>query len=96
MPRSLRTNSIVPSVWNLPAVQAHVDQRIQQENMAAAAAAALAAAAAVAPVAVPFVATEVWKTTPFSGDFNPGSKLGNSIFLEKTKGLPGRCAFRRI
>ena len=88
MPRSLRTNSIVPSVWNLPAVQAHVDQRIQQENMAAAAAAALAAAAAVAPVAVPFVATEVWKTTPFSGDFNPGSKLGNSIFLEKTKGLP--------
>ena len=31
---------------------------------------------------------EVWKTTPFSGDFNPGTKLGNSIFIEKAKGLP--------
>ena len=29
---------------------------------------------------------EVWKTTPFSGDFNPGTKLGNSIFIEKKKG----------
>ena len=83
MPRSLRqTNSIVPSVWNLPAVQAHVDQQIQQKNMAA------AAAVVVAPVAAPVVSSEVWKTTPFAGDFNPGTKLGNSIFLEKTKGLP--------
>ena len=80
MPRSLRqTNSIVPSVWNLPAVQAHVDQQIRQENMAE--------AALVAPATAPVVAPEVWKTTPFSGDFNPGTKLGNSIFLEKTKGL---------
>ena len=36
---------------------------------------------AVAPV------EDVWKTTPFSGDFNPGTKLGKSIFLEKTKGF---------
>ena len=34
------------------------------------------------------VVKEVWKTTPFSGDFNPGTKLGNIIFTEKTKGLP--------
>ena len=34
------------------------------------------------------VVEEVWKTTPFSGDFNPGTKLGNIIFIEKTKGLP--------
>ena len=80
MPLSFRTNSIVPSVWDLPAVQAHVDQRIEQENMAE--------AALVAPAPAPVVAPEVWKTTPFSGDFNPGTKLGNSIFLEKTKGLP--------
>ena len=33
------------------------------------------------------VVEEVWKTTPFSGDFNPGSKPGNSIFIEQTKGL---------
>ena len=34
------------------------------------------------------VVEEVWKTTPFSGKYNPGTKLGNSIFIEKTKGLP--------
>ena len=42
---------------------------------------ASAAAGSMAPV------EEFCKTTPFSGDFNPGTKLGNSIFLEKTKGL---------
>ena len=42
---------------------------------------AAAVAGAVAPV------EEVWKMTPFSGNFNPGTKLGNSIFLKKTKGL---------
>ena len=34
------------------------------------------------------VVEEACKTTPFSGDFIPGTKLGNSIFIEKTKGLP--------
>ena len=34
------------------------------------------------------VVEEVWKTTPFSGDFNLVNKPGNSIFIEKTKGLP--------
>ena len=34
------------------------------------------------------VVKEVWKTTPLSGDLNPGTKLGNRIFIEKTKGLP--------
>ena len=46
---------------------------------------------AVPPVAPPApIVTEVWKTTPYpySGDSNPGTKLGNSIFIEKTKGLP--------
>ena len=33
------------------------------------------------------VVGEVWKTTHFSGNFNPGTKLGNSIFIKKTKGL---------
>ena len=33
-------------------------------------------------------AQEVWKSDPLQGDFNPGSKLGKDIFLEKTKGLP--------
>ena len=30
---------------------------------------------------------DVCKMTPFSDNFNPGTKLGNSIFIEKTKGL---------
>ena len=34
------------------------------------------------------VVEEVCKTTPFTGDLNPGTKLGNSIFIKKTKGLP--------
>ena len=29
----------------------------------------------------------IWKTNPFAGNFNPGTKIGHSIFLEKTKGL---------
>ena len=31
---------------------------------------------------------EVWKSNPLQGDFNPGTKLGKDIFLEKSKGLP--------
>jgi hypothetical protein len=33
------------------------------------------------------VTAEVWKTTPYSGNFNLGTKHGNTIFVEKTKGL---------
>ena len=44
-----------------------------------------AGASAVPPAPV---VEEVWKTTPFSGNFYPGTKLGNRIFIEKTKGLP--------
>jgi hypothetical protein len=32
--------------------------------------------------------TEVWKSDPLQGNFNPGTKLGKDIFLEKSKGLP--------
>ena len=44
-----------------------------------------AGASAVPPAPV---VKEVWKTTPFSGNFYPGTKLGNRIFIEETKGLP--------
>lgn len=30
--------------------------------------------------------TKEWKTNPFHGNFNPGTKTGQQIFLEKTKG----------
>ncbi len=29
-----------------------------------------------------------WKTNPFNGNFNPGTKTGQVIFIEKTKGHP--------
>ena len=32
--------------------------------------------------------TTVWKTNPMFGDFNPGEKVGQSIWIEKTKGFP--------
>ena len=32
-------------------------------------------------------ATEVWKSNPLQGDFNPGSKIGKDIFIKKSKGL---------
>jgi len=44
-----------------------------------------AGAPTVPPVAPPApVIAEIWKKTPYSGDFNPGMKLGNSIFIEKS------------
>ena len=66
----------IPDAGDIASHQAETTLLIANENIMAA-----AAAGAVAPV------EEVWKTTPFSGDFNPGTKLGNSIFIEKTKGL---------
>ena len=35
----------------------------------------------------PAKVAEIWTTNPFCGDFNPGTKQGHSIFVEKTKGL---------
>ena len=82
MTRALRSNSLAPIVWNLKAHQQNADQQVL-EQMAGINTGDGAPAVPLAPVV-----KEVWKTTPFSGDFNPGTKLGNSIFIEKTKGLP--------
>ena len=83
MPRALRSNSTAPTVWNLEAHR----QNANQELLVQMAANNLGAGAPVVPVAAPVIA-KVWKITPYSGDFNPGTKLGNSIFVEKIKGLP--------
>ena len=75
MSRRLRSNtSSIPDAGDIAAHQAETTLLIENENIMAA-----AVAGAVAPV------EEIWKTTPFSGGFNPVAKLGNSIFLEKTK-----------
>ena len=37
--------------------------------------------------AIMFTPVVEWKTDPFHGKFNPGTKLGHQIFQEKTKGL---------
>ena len=44
---------------------------------------------AIVPPAIPIMVDPVieWKTDPFQGKFNPGTKTGHQIFLEKTKGL---------
>ena len=76
MPRALQSNSSAPRVWNLEAHQQNADQHF------------LVQMAGINTVPPAPVVEEVWKTTPFSGDFNLVNKPGNSIFIEKTKGLP--------
>ena len=78
MQRTLRSNSSsIPSVWD-------------QVNASEALALEVEPVPIINPVTLPVVATmaEVWKTNPFAGDFNPGTKVGHQIFTEKTKGLP--------
>ena len=76
MPRALRSNSSAPRVWNIKAHQQNTDQHVLEQ---------MDGINAVPPAPV---VKEFWKTTPFSGDFNPGTKLGNVIFIEKTKDIP--------
>ena len=77
MTRRLRSNTTsIPDAGDIAAHQAETILLIANKNIMAA-----AAAGTVAPV------EDVRKTIPFSGDFNPGNKFGNSIFLKKTKGL---------
>ena len=82
MSRALRSNSSAPRVCNLESHQHNADQHVL-EQMAGINPEAGAPAVPPAPIV-----EEVLKTTPFSGDFNPGTKLGNSIFIKKTKGFP--------
>ena len=75
MPQRLRNNTTsIPDAGDIVSHQAEDILLITKKDIMAA-----AAAEPVVPV------EDVWKTTPFSGDFNPGTKLGSSIFLEKTK-----------
>ena len=77
MPRRLRNNTtIIPDASDIAAHQAETILLIANEK--------IMAEAAALPVAS---VEDVWKTTLFSEDFNLGTKLGNSIFIEKTKGL---------
>ena len=92
MPRNLRSNSTIPSNWNLPAHQAEANQFVAASTTAtiamAVAAPAPAAALGAGTGAGITLGAEVWTTTPYSGNFNPGTKHGNTIFVKKTKGLP--------
>ena len=77
MLRQLRNNtSSIPDAGDIEAHQSETILLISNKNIMAAAAAGDVA-----------LVEDVWKTAPFSGDFNPGTKLGNSFFLEMTKGL---------
>ena len=84
MQRPLRSNSepnSIPSVWNIAQHQANASEALAVE---------VETVPENNPVPPPITVTmtEVWKTNPFAGDFNPGTKIGHQIFTEKTKGLP--------
>ena len=77
MPQRLCSNtSSIPDAGDIAEHQAKTTLLIANKNIMAA-----AAAGDVAPV------EEVWKTTPFSGNFNPDTNLRKSIFIKKTKSL---------
>ena len=77
MSRRLCNNTTsIPDAGDIAEHQAETILLIENENIM------------VESAALPMASAEdVWKTTPFSGDLNLGTKLGNSIFLEKTKWL---------
>ena len=81
--RNLRSNSTAPDLWQQEEDEhPPADLEIEQHEE---------------PPADPdielheeetIMATTEWKTDPFHGNFNPATKLGHQIYLEKTKGLP--------
>mmetsp|Transcript_19321 Transcript_19321/g.34923 ORF Transcript_19321/g.34923 Transcript_19321/m.34923 type:complete len:132 (+) Transcript_19321:14-409(+) len=75
MQRSLRSNSTAPAIFPI---------RNQETPTMADGLAAGGAAALMSP---PPARIEVWTENPLTGNFNPGTTLGQKIFLEKTKGL---------
>ena len=83
MPRNTRQNSNAPDI--LPFRDPIRNARVRNvANMADA-----AGAGAPPVVAAPVVAAPViWTDNPFTSDFNPGTTVGQKIFLEKMKGLP--------
>lgn len=81
MPRSLRSNTTnLPNAWD---IQAHQRNAFHELNSS------MATGAGGAPIVPPVAAisAEVFKTNPYAGKFNPGTKIGHEIFKEKTKGL---------
>ena len=85
MQRLLRSQSrSLPSVWNIHQHQANADEHVANDPPQEP---ALESNLVVVNPPSQIMA-EVWKTNPFKGDFNPGTKAGQQIFVEKTKGLP--------
>ena len=85
--RNLCSNSAVPKIWpfgvllEASAADEIKDPSLERDEPSI--------VEAVVPPAPPIMAapTIEWKTDPFQGKFNPGTKTGHQIFLEKTKGL---------
>ena len=75
MARELRSNFQIPENFEFPEVLPRT--RRQQRTMDD-------PNAAEVVVAVP----ETWHVNPYHGKFNPSTKAGQSIFENKTKGLP--------
>ena len=77
MPRALRSNSLAPRVWNIEAHQQNADQHVLEQM------AGINPGDGVPAVPPAPVVEEVWKMTPFHGDFNSGTKLGNTASSSK-------------
>ena len=71
--RNLRSNSSATAIWPI-GVQLNASASDETE---------------LPEIPIMAAAANVeWKTDPCHGNFNPGTKIGQSIFQEKTKGLP--------
>ncbi len=81
MPRSLRSNTILPANFVNPIIVC--DRIMSGANPPD----APAAQPQQVNVTIP-LAPEIWTENPTQGDFNPGTKSGEAIFKLKTKGLP--------
>ena len=83
--RNLCSGLPVPEIWPLgvlmeaPAPNEIIDTPLAEDEPPL--------VEAIVPPAPAIMATIKWKTDPFQGKFNPGTKTGQAIFLEKTKGL---------
>ena len=97
-PRQLRSNTDLQNDFIFPSNSPEMRQRnnqvqeVQEENIMA------DDDAGAAPVNVPAVnnSVTVWSSNPNVGNYNPGTRNGQEIFRNKTKGLPEEKKFQVI
>ena len=84
--RGLRSNSTAPEIWPIGRAET-IDPNANNAGGAGLQPPNPPPNPPLAPVVMANATPEVWKSNPLQGDFNPGTKLGKDIFIEKSKGL---------